>query len=104
MAKPIPFIGAPGQRATSTTDFRAVNVLFEVEKETSPGQYPVQCLKRPGLSTSTRPTGGAAVGRGVYHWAGTGNIYSVFDGDIYSNAVKMTSTAALSTSTVAGRV
>lgn len=101
--KPIPFIGAPGQRATSTTDQRFVNVLFEVDKE-SPGQYPVNCIKRPGLSTSTQPSGGTAVGRGVYYWAGTGNIYSVFDGDIYSNATKMTSTAALSTSSVSGRV
>lgn len=104
MANPIPFVGVPGQRATSTTDFRAVNVLFEVDKDAAPGQYPVNCLKRPGLSTSTQPTGGAAVGRGIYYWAGTGNIYSVFDGDIYSNTTKMTSTAALSTSTVAGRV
>ena len=104
MSKPIPFVGSPGQRDTSTTDQRFVNVLFEVEKEASPGQYPVNCIKRPGLSTSTRPTGGTAVGRGVYYWAGTGNIYSVFDGDIYSNVTKMTSTASLSTSTVAGRV
>src|SRR3990167_8266926 len=104
MAKPIPFVGPPGQRATGTTDQRYVNVLFEIEKEASPGEYPVQCVKRPGLSTSTQPTGGAAVGRGIYHWAGTGNIYTVLDGDIYSNVTKMTSTVATSTSTVSGRV
>jgi len=103
-ARPIPFVAKPGQRATSTTDARFVNVLFEIDKSPDPGSYPVQCLKRPGLSTSTQPTGGAAVGRGVYHWAQTGSIYSVFAGDIYLNATKMTSTAAVSTSTVAGRV
>ena len=60
---PIPFLAKPGQRDTTTTDARFVNVLFEIEKDPVPGAYPVQCIKRPGLSTSTQPFGGAATGK-----------------------------------------
>ena len=103
-SKPIPFLARPGQRDTGTSDARYVNIVFEIDRDPAPGTYPVQCIKRPGLSTSTQPMASTAVGRGIYYWAGTGNIYSVFDGDIYSNTTKMTSTASVSTSTVAGRV
>jgi len=104
MPKPIPFVGSPGQRGTGTTDQRFVNVLFEVEKNPSPTSYPVACIKRPGLSTSTRPTGASTEGRGIYSWGATASLYSFFGGDIYVNGTKMTSTASLSTSTVSGRV
>ena len=100
MAKPIPFIGAPGQRATGETDQRYVNVLFEVDKNPTPGSFPVNCLKRPGLSTSTQPAGGAATGRGIYHWSVTGDIYSVFGGSTFVN----TSTLVSSMTAGSGRV
>ena len=101
-AKPIAFVGSPGQRDTASTppDSRFVNVLFEVDKNPSPSQYPVDCVKRPGLSTSTRPFGAAATGRGVFHWSVTGDIYSVFANSTFVNTSTLVSTMATS----AGRV
>jgi hypothetical protein len=97
MSKPIPFIGSPGQRGTGTTDQRYVNVLFEVDKNPSPTQYPVNCVKRPGLSNSTQPPAGAAAGRGLYAWSGSGKIYSVFANKIYSGVTDLGVTLAGST-------
>ena len=99
-SKPIPFVGSPGQRDTGTSDLRYVNVLFEVDKNPTPGSYPVQCLKRPGLSTSTQPFGGAATGRGVFHWSVTGDIYSVFGTSTFVNTSTLVSTMATSTGKV----
>jgi hypothetical protein len=100
MAKPIPFVGPPGQRDTTDMDQRFVNVLFEIKKNPNPSEYPVQCIKRPGLSTSTQPFGGAATGRGVYCWSATGSIYSVFGASTFVN----TSTLVSTMSTTTGRV
>ena len=101
-AKPIPFVGSLGQRDTASTppDSRFVNVLFEVDKNPSPSQYPVNCVKRPGLSTSTRPFGAAATGRGVYCWSVTGDIYSVFGTSTFVNTSTLVSTMATSTGRV----
>jgi hypothetical protein len=84
----------------TTGDERYINVLFEVDKNPSPSQYPVNCVKRPGLSTSTRPFGAAATGRGVYYWNVTGDIYSVFGASTFVN----TSTLVSSMATATGRV
>ena len=100
MAKPIPFVGAPGQRATGITDQRFVNVLFEVDKNPSPTSYPVECVKRPGLLNSTQPPGGAAVGRGLYAWGATSKIYSVFGHKVYSDTTDL----SVSLSASLGRV
>jgi len=100
MAKPIPFVGPPGQRDVSNFDQRFVNVLFEVEKNANPAQYPINCVKRPGLSSSTQPFGGAATGRGIYYWAATGKIYSVFGTSTYANASTLVSTMATSSGRV----
>ena len=100
MAKPIPFVGPPGQRNTSTLDQRFVNVLFEVQKDANPGQYPVNCIRRPGTSTSTQPTSTAAVGRGIYYWGGTDNIYSVFASSIYCSTTRLTTNIATTTGRV----
>ena len=101
-AKPIPFVVKPGQRDTASTppDARFVNVLFEIESDAPPGVYPVNCLKRPGLSTSTQPFGGAAVGRGVFYWSVTGDIYSVFGTSTFVNTSTLVSTMATSTGRV----
>jgi len=99
-AKPIPFVGSPGQRGVTTGDERYINVLFEVDKNPSPSQYPVNCVKRPGLSTSTRPFGAAATGRGVFHWSVTGDIYSVFANSTFVNTSTLTSTMATSSGRV----
>ena len=98
--KPIPFVGSPGQRATGETDSRYVNVLFEIDKNPAPGTFPVNCVKRPGLSTSTQPFGGSAVGRGVFHWPVTGDIYSVFGTSTFVNASTLTSTMTSATGRV----
>ena len=100
MAKPIPFVGPPGQRNTSTLDQRFVNVLFEVQKDANPSQYPVNCIRRPGTSTSTRPFGGATNGRGIYYWGGTDNIYSVSNSSIYCSTTLLTTNIATSTGRV----
>jgi len=99
-AKPIPFIGKPGQRGTGTGDSRYVNVLFEVDADPAPGAYPVACLKRPGLANSTQPPAGAATGRGVYAWSGSGNVYSVFADKIFSGTTDLGVTLAASTGRV----
>lgn len=100
MPKPIPFVGSPGQRGTGTTDQRYVNVLFEVNKNPSPGEYPIQCVKRPGLSNSTQPPAGAATGRGLYAWGATAKIYSVFANKVYSGTTDLGVTLAASTGRV----
>jgi hypothetical protein len=100
MAKPIPFVGSPGQRGTGTTDQRFVNVLFEVDEKPSPGTYPVNCIKRPGLNNSTQPPAGAATGRGLYAWGATAKIYSVFANKVYSGTTDLGVTLAGSTGRV----
>jgi hypothetical protein len=99
-AQPIPFIGKPGQRGTATGDSRYVNALFEIDADPAPGSYPVACIKRPGLANSTQPPAGAATGRGVYAWSGSGNIYSVFADKIYSGTTDLGVTLAASTGRV----
>ena len=100
MARPIPFVGNPKQRDTTTADQRFVNVLFEVDKNAGPGEYPVQCVKRPGLSTSTQPFGGAPTGRGMFIWPVTGDIYSVFGTSTFVNTSTLFSTMATSSGRV----
>mgnify|MGYP001584764823 CR=1 FL=1 len=99
-AKPIPFVGAPGQRGTGTTDQRYINVIFEINKNVAPGEYPANCIKRPGLANSTQPPAGAATGRGLYAWGATGKIYSVFADKIYSGVTDLGVTLAASTGRV----
>lgn len=91
---PIPFVGPPNQRGVTTTDQRFVNVLFEIVPNEVLRQQLVYCLKRPCLSNSTQPSGGAATGRGLYAWGATGKIYSVFDNKIYSGVTDLGVTLA----------
>lgn len=98
--KPIPFVGSPQQRSTGTTDQRYVNVLFERIPNDVLREHVVYCLKRPGLSNSTQPSGGAATGRGMYAWGATGKIYSVFNNKVYSGVTDLGVTLAASTGRV----
>lgn len=102
MPKPVtvPFVGPPNQRAVDTKDQRFVNVLFEPVVNQFTKQVAVNCIKRPGLANSTQPPAGAAVGRGIYAWSGSGNIYSVFDDKIYSGTTDLGVTLAASTGRV----
>lgn len=99
-AQTLPFIGRPGQRGTGTGDSRFVNALFEIDRDPTPGAFPVACIKRPGLANSTQPPLGAATGRGVYAWSANGNIYSVFADKVYSGTTDLLVTLAASTGRV----
>ena len=80
----IPFVGVPLGRDTSTKDQRYVNIFIETIKNPITNNSRTFVIKRPGLASSTRPPNANAAGRGIYHWAENGNIYSVFDNKIYS--------------------
>ena len=96
----IPFAFVPTERATSTIDQRAVNVLFEPIPSALTKTVYLQCLKRPGLAQSTQPPAGSATARGIYAWQATGKIYSVFNNKIYSNTTDLGVTLAASSGRV----
>ena len=96
----IPLAGVPLQRGTGTGDQRSVNVLYETHVNPITGGKTFYAVKRPGLANSTQPPAGAATGRGLYAWAATGNIYSVFANKIYSGTTDLGVTLAASTGRV----
>lgn len=97
ITKTIPFVGPPNQRATGTIDRRYVNVLFELNPNAVAKTQELDCVKRPGLSTFSQPSGGNANGRGIYAWGATSTLYSVFNNSIYSGTSTLISTLAAST-------
>src|SRR3990167_10135253 len=84
-----PLIGAPTARSTATKDQRYVNVYFDTVTNPISSHKRTFVIKRPGLSNSTQPPAGAATGRGVYYWSGSGGIYSVFDNKIYNGTTDL---------------
>ena len=96
----IPLSGMPLQRDTSTKDQRNVNVLFEAYQNPLTQGRTIYAVKRPGLSNFSQPPLAAATGRGLYLWAATGKIYSVFANKIYSNTTDLGVTLAASSGKV----
>ena len=96
----IPLMGMPLQRDTSTKDQRNVNVIHEVIKNPATQGTTLKTIKRPGLANFSQPPAGAAVGRGLYYWPGSGKLYSVFGTKIYSNTTDLGVTLATSTGKV----
>jgi len=90
----IPLAGMILNRATGTLDQRYVNVIFEKYKNPMTGGESIYCLKRPGLENFSQPPAGAATGRGLYYWEGSGKLYSVFGDKIYSNTTDLGVTLA----------
>lgn len=85
----LPLVIEPDNRDTTTNrDARLVNAYMEtVKRHSADGRVLVetQLYKRPGLLTSSQPSGGAAVGLGVYNWLG--DIYSIFGTTLYKNGI-----------------
>ncbi len=79
--KRLPLVVRPENRNDDTIkDSKLVNCYMEKGDE---GEYFL--IKRAGLLESYRPTGEAAAGQGIYNWRG--NIYTVFGGQLYKDAV-----------------
>lgn len=97
---PIPFVGPSSLRGTSTLGQRYINVLFESTSNKYTNEQLFDCRKRPGLANHSQPSSGAAVGRGIYAWPATGNIYSVFDNKIWRDTTDMGVTLAASSGRV----
>jgi len=97
----IPLAGMHLSRGTTAAlDQRYVNVLFELYTNPLTGGKSLMAVKRPGLAQFSQPPAGAATGRGLYAWAGSGKIYSVFNNKIYSNTTDLGVTLAASTGRV----
>jgi len=73
-------------------------MLFERIPNDVLKEHVVYCTKRPGLSTFSQPSG-VSTGRGIYGWAATSTLYSVFGNVIYRGTA---STSQMNTSS--GRV
>lgn len=75
--KRLPLVVSPENRATTTDkDARLINGFLE---KTAEGEY--QLYSRPCYGGSTQPSGGSAIGRGVYNWLGI--VYSIFGSLLY---------------------
>jgi hypothetical protein len=84
--KRIPLLIAPENRATSVDkDSRLVNGFSE--KQDDGDQY---IYRRPGFTQTSQPSGGAAVGRGVFNWLG--NVYAIFGNTLYKDGVAVAGT------------
>lgn len=84
--KQLPLVLTPENRDASTAkDSKLVNAFSE---KTPEGDY--QIYKRPGLLRSSQPSGGAAVGRGMWYWRG--DIYSIFGATLYKSGVAVIGT------------
>lgn len=80
----LPLVIEPDNRDTTTNkDARLVNAYMETIQ--SKGIREAQLYKRPGLLTSSQPSGDVAAGQGMYNWLG--DIYSIFGGQLYKNGV-----------------
>lgn len=96
----IPLQGMPLLRGTGTNGQRFVNVLFERIQNPLTGGSSLYTIKRPGLANNTQPPAGAATGRGIHYWEGSGKLYSVFNNKIYSDGTDLGVTLAGSTGKV----
>lgn len=96
----IVFSGTHSHRGTSASkDFRYLNCLTEVVENKVTDEKKVYLFKRDGTTQYSYPPAAAAVGRGIYYWAKTGKVYSVFGNKIYANT-----TAIQTINTSTGRV
>lgn len=96
----LPLVGVPLQRGTGTTDQRYVNVFFDVLQNPVTGGVSAYTVKRWGLANNTQPTGGAATGRGIHYWEGSGKLYTVLNNKIFSGTTDLGVTLAASTGRV----
>lgn len=81
LPKRLPLVAEPENRdETTNKDAQLINCY--VEKSKQGGWY---LYERPGILRSTQPSGGAAAGQGITNWLG--NIYTVFGGHLYKDAV-----------------
>ena len=87
--KEFPFGGMILNRASGLKDQRYINVIFEKVENPAAGTSRAYVIKRPGLLNYSQPSGGSATGRGIYHWPGTGKIYSVFNNKIWSDTTDL---------------
>lgn len=95
----IPILGSPGNRGTDETkDQRFVNGYFWEVKNPVTGKATYFFVKRPGLALRSQPTGGAAVGRGIYRWKGA--IYTIAGTKILKNSTDLGVTMRTSTGLV----
>jgi hypothetical protein len=77
-----PLVADPQNRAAlPDKDARLVNGF--VEFRDGPEGKKTFLYQRPGLLRYTQPSGGAAIGLGVFNWLG--DIYSIFGGILYKN-------------------
>jgi hypothetical protein len=75
-----PLVVTPANRDnTSYKDAKLVNCF--IESGDKQGEFHV--YKRPGLLYQSQPSGGAALGYGLFNW--NNNIYSIFGSTIYKN-------------------
>jgi hypothetical protein len=90
----IPFSGEPNQRGTGTGDRRHINVVYDLIADEIVKDFELHVVTRPCLSNHTQPLGASATGRGVFAWAKTGNIYSVFGTQLMSGTTTLASLAS----------
>lgn len=76
-----------------------LNCFPEIIDNPTTEEKKVYLVKRDGLTQYSYPPATTAVGRGIYYWAKTGKVYSVFGDKLYANT---TAIQTLNTST--GRV
>lgn len=80
LPKRLPLVIEPSNRDdTADKDAKLINGYMEV-KDQEVWIYP-----RFGTVEDSRPPAGAATGRGIFQWRG--DIYSIFNGDLYRNGV-----------------
>ena len=93
----IPFVGTLTHRAQDyDKDYRYRNFIVEIENNPMSGETRAYLIKRDGMTENSNPSGGAAVGRGMYYWSRTGHLYTVFGDTLYLDG---TSIQTLNTST-----
>lgn len=85
LPKRLPLVIDPSNREESPRyDARLVNCYMETKGEET-WIYP-----RPGVDEFQQPSGGAAVGRGMFNW--NGNVYSIFGNRLYKDGVVVAGT------------
>lgn len=86
LPKRLPLVIAPENRgSTPDKDSRLINCYTEKQAD---GEYWI--YRRPGLAQSSRPSGGAANGYGMFNWLG--NIYAIFGSTVYKDGVALAGT------------
>ncbi len=88
--KRLPLVISPQNRGQNTDkDAKLVNGFMEISRGDN-GETETWIYDRPGTLTASQPSGGAAVGRGVYNWKG--NIFSIFADKLYKDGVAISGT------------